>query len=404
MIKIIPEKNQKKRFFHRQIVINPYICAAFSMISKNSDRAVIYWLLTGCFIVYLMVVIGCITRLTHSGLSMSTWSMTGGLPPMGQAEWQQEFARYQATPQFQQVNVAFTVEEFKSIFWWEWIHRFIGRTLLGGTFIAGFFYFLIRKKFSKKLLPKMLFLFGLGAFQGVIGWWMVKSGLVKDPTVSHYRLAIHLMSAFSVFAFTFWFALQLMNKETPVAVSDHRPLRPIVITLLVVVIAQIVFGAFVAGLKAKVGLGYPSWPTMNGEWFPAEAILVTDSFIKNFFETGAGVQWIHRTFAFVVVLAVAVLWVRSNKLKVNPSVYRGITFLIYGTAVQFVLGVFTILYQAPVVLGVLHQSGAFFLFTSCVYLLFQVTRQPVLVADNGSHNANPELNPAVPADENAAAV
>ncbi len=267
-----------------------------------------------------------------------------------------------------------TIEEFKSIYFWEWLHRFIGRALLSGTFLIGFIWFYFRKQLKGKLLLKTVFLFLLGAAQGLIGWWMVKSGLVDNPAVSHYRLAIHLMSAFTCFAFTYWFALQILNSHPVNAVSapnnQNAKLFPLATVLLVVIITQIIFGAFVAGKKA--GLGFATWPTMNGEWFPTESIMIYPSLLTNFFETPAGIQWLHRSFAFVVVTLVGVVWIRSNKLNLSREASRAITLLIYGVTIQFILGVWTLLHQVPVVLGVLHQSGAFFLFVVSIYLIFHL--------------------------------
>ena len=180
----------------------------------NNKKPILIWLLTGCVLVYLMVVIGGITRLTHSGLSMVEWNpILGSLPPMSDADWAIPFQKYQQTPEYQLVNNQFSLDEFKSIFWWEYIHRFLGRTI-GVVFLIPFFYFLIKKKFDKSFLQKMIVLLVLGAFQGVVGWYMVYSGLQKEPRVSHFRLAAHLISAFTVFGFTFWYALDLIYPNT----------------------------------------------------------------------------------------------------------------------------------------------------------------------------------------------
>lgn len=341
----------------------------------NSNKAIVKWLLTGCALVYIMVVVGCLTRLTHSGLSITDWNFMGSLPPLSQDDWFERFQKYQTSPEFIYKNSTMTMEEFKSIFWWEYIHRSIGNTMMG-VFVIGFLWFAIRNKFDKKMLLKAMFLFALGGLQGLIGWWMVKSGLVKNPNVSHYRLAIHLMSAFSVFAFTFWFALQLIYPKENAIESDGQKLKGTTILLFIVLIIQIIYGAFVAGLKA--GLFYPTWPKMGNEWFPEETIMIEDSFIKNFFEVGAGVQFMHRTIAFLVVACVIVLWRKSSKLNLTKQQSLGITLLIYGVTVQFMLGIFTLLYQVPVALGALHQTGAFFLFATCIYLLFQINLKPAI--------------------------
>lgn len=344
-----------------------------SEITNNSDKAIVKWLLTGCVLVYVMVVVGCITRLTHSGLSITDWNFMGSLPPITEEHWQERFAKYQTSPEFIYKNNSMSMDEFKSIFWWEYIHRMIGRTI-GLVFIAGFAYFLIKKKFRRETLPKMILLFALGGLQGLIGWWMVKSGLVKNPAVSHYRLATHLMSAFTVFAFTFWFALQLIYPKQEAIASEGKKLKPLTVTLFVVLILQIIYGAFVAGLKA--GLFYPTWPKMGDSWFPADTILVEDSLIRNFLEIGAGVQFMHRTIAVLVVICVIVLWNKAGKLQLTKQQNTGITLLIYGVTAQFILGVYTLMYQVPVVLGVLHQTGAFFLFTVSIYLLYHLNLKP----------------------------
>jgi heme a synthase len=347
-----------------------------SSLKGNPNKGIIYWLLSGCALVYIMVVVGCITRLTHSGLSITDWNFMGSLPPLTGQHWLERFAKYQTSPEFIYKNGSMTMEEFKSIFWWEYIHRMIGRTI-GFVFIAGIIYFFVKKKITKEILPKLILLVVLGALQGLIGWWMVKSGLVKNPAVSHYRLATHLMSAFTVFAFTFWFAMQLINSESHVNAHEGEKLKGVSVVLFFVLILQIIYGAFVAGLKA--GLFYPTWPKMGDSWFPEDTIVVYDSMIRNLMEVGAGVQFMHRTIAFLVVACVIWLWIRSGKLNLTKKQHLGITLLVYGVTIQFMLGIFTLLYQVPLILGVLHQTGAFFLFTAALYLLFHLNRKPSLL-------------------------
>lgn len=339
------------------------------MIKNNPHKQVIYWLLTGCFLIYIMVVVGCITRITHSGLSITDWSVMGTMPPLSEESWNAHFDKYRESPEYKIINSGMALAEFKNIFWWEWTHRMIGRTI-GLVFFGGFGFFLLKKKLNKSLLIKCIILMCVGALQGLVGWWMVKSGLSKNPYVSHYRLAIHLMTAFTAFAFSFWFAMQLIfagNADYESA-NDGNKLYKIGLIAFVALLIQIIYGAFVAGLKA--GLYYPTWPKMGNEWFPADTILTSDSIIKDFTENGAGVQFIHRTFAWVVVLFIAFIWMRSNKLKLNGWQNKGITWLIYLTTLQIMLGIFTLLYSVPVVLGVLHQTVAFLLFAVFLYLLF----------------------------------
>jgi cytochrome c oxidase assembly protein subunit 15 len=349
------------------------------MISKNPNKAVIYWLLTGCALVYIMVVVGCITRLTHSGLSITDWSFMGSMPPLSEGAWLERFAKYQQSPEFIKVNFTMKLDEFKHIFFWEYIHRMIGRIMMY-VFSIGLVILIIRKKIDKKMLPSLILLFFMGAMQAVIGWWMVYSGLQKQPAVSHFRLATHLMSAFTLFAFTFWFALKLLNPKEEIKENEGAKLKWWSLSFFVVLILQIVYGAFTAGFvegdasKIRPGHIFNSWPKMGDEWMP-EQVTMKESFYLNFFENASGIQFVHRTLALLVVTMLCVIWYKSDKLKLTVSQYRGVTFLIYGVTIQFILGVLTLLYQVPVVLGVLHQTGAFFLFATSVYLIFHTFRK-----------------------------
>lgn len=338
------------------------------MIEKDK-RAVIIWLLSGCFLIYAMVVIGGITRLTHSGLSMVEWKpITGALPPMNQTDWQSLFEKYQASPEYKVINTQFTVEEFKSIFWWEYIHRLIGR-IIGIVFFLPFVYFLLRKKLSAPVIKSCIWILILGGFQGVLGWYMVKSGLVKNPHVSHYRLAAHLLSAFMVFGFTFWLAMDLYFNRGGEQKNPNRKLFNFGILLFITVIIQIGYGAFTAGLKA--GYAYNTYPKMNDDWLPVKDLYL-EPFWKNFLEVGAGVQFIHRWLAAIVVCLVGYLWWKSKDKNLLPMQKLSVNLLIYCVSIQFLLGLFTLLYAVPVTLGVLHQTGAFFLFSSCLFYLFQM--------------------------------
>lgn len=226
----------------------------------------------------------------------------------------------------------------------------------------------------------MILLFLMGALQAVIGWWMVYSGLQSKPAVSHYRLAVHLMSAFTLFAFTFWFALRLIYPSNNPGETNGYKLRLPSVILFALLILQIIYGAFTAGYvegdaaHIRPGQIFNTWPKMGEDWVP-EQVTMKDTFFQNFFENASGIQFVHRTLAIVVVLMVCFLWYRSNKLTLSSPQYRAVTWLIYGITIQFILGVFTLLYHVPVVLGVLHQTGAFFLFATCIYLLFHVFKK-----------------------------
>jgi cytochrome c oxidase assembly protein subunit 15 len=398
-------KNTKKNFI--PIDSESTFVKNFNMLKSNPNKSIILWLLSGCFLVYVMVVVGCLTRLTHSGLSITDWNFSLFVPPLSDAAWQDRFAQYQTSPEFKLVNYDMTLPQFKPIFWWEYIHRTIGM-FIGVVFSLGYLYFLIKKKLTPKLHKKLLILVGVGALQGLIGWWMVKSGLSKEPAVGHYELATHLMSAFMVFAFTFWFALELINSksqekftaeekahlknqelvsEEAEEVQDPKALklRPILISFFVVLILQIVYGAFTAGFVEmgdgdkpmfRPGQIFNTWPKMGDAWLPEQATMKS-GFFANILENAAGIQFVHRTMAFLVVAFVAFIWIKTNKMKLNRSQYRGVTFLIYGITIQFMLGVYTLLYQVPILLGALHQTGAFFLFATTIYLLFHFRKTKV---------------------------
>jgi cytochrome c oxidase assembly protein subunit 15 len=348
-------------------------------ISASPHKALIYWLLTGCLLIYIMVVVGCLTRLTHSGLSITDWSFMGSVPPLNEQMWQQRFEKYQQSPEFKKVNYSMTLEEFKPIFLWEYIHRMIGRTMMY-VFAIGFIYFLIKKKIKKSMWPAFALLFLMGAMQAVIGWWMVYSGLQQQPAVSHYRLATHLMSAFTLFAFTFWFALQLIYPKEQAGPAEGSKLKGLTLLFFIVLIFQIVFGAFTAGyvegdaVKIRPGHIFNTWPKMGDSWMP-EQVSMKDTFFENMFENASGIQFVHRTTALVVVVLICLIWYRSGQLRLSKPQHMGITWLIYGVTIQFILGVLTLLYQVPVLLGALHQTGAFFLFLSSIFLLFHLYNQ-----------------------------
>jgi cytochrome c oxidase assembly protein subunit 15 len=341
-------------------------------MKNNPHKSIIIWLLTGCFLIYLMVVIGGITRLTHSGLSMVEWNMIiGSMPPTSEADWVIPFEKYKQSPEYQIINNQFSLEEFKSIYWWEFIHRMLGRTI-GVVFLIPFFYFLMKKKFDKPLLNKMLVLLALGALQGFLGWFMVKSGLQKEPHVSHYRLATHLISAFTVFGFTFWYALGLLYSKAIEETELNKKVMRLSKFMFAVIVVQIIYGAFVAGLKA--GLFYNTFPSMGREFFP-ETIFAYDPFWKNFFENPAGVQFVHRYLAYFVVVVVVFVWESTRKMKLTTLQRKASNVMVGVVFVQFLLGIITLLFSVPVVMGVLHQTGAFVLFASALFFMHSLKRE-----------------------------
>ena len=338
---------------------------------KKDNKKVIYWLLIGCLLIFVMVVVGGITRLTHSGLSITNYKLISGIvPPMNDIEWQEAFDLYKQYPEYQKLNTHFTLEEYKDIYFWEWIHRVIGR-LIGLVFILPFLYFLITKQLSKPTIKKSLVLLCLGAFQGFMGWYMVKSGLIDRPDVSHYRLAAHLSIAFVTFAYTFWVALDLIF---PKRKQINSKFRNLVRVGLVVLMIQIIYGAFVAGLDA--GFIHNFWPLMSeGKWIHETVFIEQNPVYKNFIEGKSGVQFVHRILAYIVCIIVFLIYYKA-KIMSQLTKYQliGINSLMLMVIVQFVLGVLTIIYQVPVWLGVAHQVGAFFLLSAFTFSLHRFSK------------------------------
>ncbi len=332
---------------------------------KKDSKAVIYWLLTGCILIFIMVVVGGITRLTHSGLSISNYKLISGtIPPMNEVEWNEAFELYKQYPEYQKLHNHFNLEEFKDIYFWEWIHRVIGR-FIGMVFVIPFIYFLIKKRLSKSTIKKAAILLLLGGFQGFLGWYMVKSGLIDEPNVSHYRLAAHLTTAFITFAYTFWVALDLMFPDKKVI---DKKLRNFIRISLVVLIIQIIYGAFVAGLDA--GWIHNHWPLMNeGKWIHETVYIEQNPTYLNFIEGKSGVQFVHRTFAYVVVIFILAIWYKGSRIQLTSFQSKGINGLLIMVGVQFLLGVLTLVFAVPVWLGVLHQVGAFILLTLMTFTL-----------------------------------
>ena len=336
----------------------------------KDNKKVIYWLLTGCFLIFIMVVVGGITRLTHSGLSISNYKLISGtIPPMNETEWQEAFELYKQYPEYQKLNSHFSLHDFKDIYFWEWLHRVIGR-LIGLVFFIPFFYFLIKKELTKPTIKKAVILLFMGGFQGFLGWYMVKSGLVDNPDVSHYRLAAHLTTAFITFAYTFWVALDLIfpNKK----LIDIK-FRNLVRWGLAILLIQIIYGAFVAGLDA--GFIHNHWPMMSeGKFMHQTVYIEQEPLLKNFIEGKSGVQFVHRIMAYMVVIFVLLIWRKSKKLTLTSYQIKAIKALNIMVILQFLLGVFTILLQVPVWLGVAHQVGAFFLLSAMTFTLHRFSK------------------------------
>jgi cytochrome c oxidase assembly protein subunit 15 len=327
------------------------------------------WLFACCALVFAIVVVGGITRLTHSGLSIVEWQpLVGTIPPLNEREWQETFAQYQKTPEFKLRNFDMTLAGFKRIFWWEYFHRLLGR-VIGVAFFVPFVWFLARGAISRPIAWRLAGIFALGAFQGALGWFMVKSGLVDDPRVSSLRLGAHLCTALLIYASMLWLALGLalgMDRREGPRTQRHA------VALVVLVLAMIFTGALVAGIHA--GYAYNTYPLMDGYWVPPE-ILELAPLWKNFVFNMATVQFDHRVLAIVVAAtALALAW---RVLRDRASTRRDEAWswaLIAAVALQLTLGISTLLLRVPIELAAAHQAGAVVVFTCALGLAHALTR------------------------------
>ena len=341
------------------------------MSTTYRNRQVATWLLVCCALVFAMVVLGGVTRLTGSGLSMVDWRpVMGWLPPMSDVEWQRVFEMYQQSPEFRKVNSHMGVDDFKGIFWLEYLHRLLGRTI-GLVFALGFLVFAVRGYFRAGDIPKYVLMFVLGGLQGVLGWFMVKSGLVDNPHVSHYRLTAHLVAAFLIYGFMFWVALSLLHPRE----SNHRHAwygRTVLLTILVSI--TIISGGFVAGLRA--GLIYNTFPLMGDSLVPP-GLMALDPWWRNFTDNLTTVQFDHRLLAVTTFVLIVAYWWRSRRARL-PARMRPATTLLLGVAlVQVALGISTLLLGVPVVLAAAHQGVAMLLFTIALYLVHGLRKIPM---------------------------
>jgi cytochrome c oxidase assembly protein subunit 15 len=335
---------------------------------RSRDRTVARWLLICCGLVFAMVVLGGVTRLTGSGLSMAEWRpIMGTLPPLSDAEWQRVFEIYQQTPEFRSVNSHMDVHDFKGIFWLEYLHRLLGR-VLGLTFLLPLVYFVARKYIAWHQLPWYLLMFALGGLQAVIGKIMVASGQVDAPQVSHYKLTAHLSAAFLVFALMFWRAQSLLHGFPRGRAHRWYP-RTLALTLLIAV--TIVSGGFVAGLDA--GLIYNTFPKMGDYWIPP-GLLALEPAWRNFVDNLTTVQFDHRLLAITTFVLVVVYWFRARRARFPAYSRRGANALLAVAALQVLLGILTVVMAVPTTLAVAHQANALLLLTSALYLLHGLRR------------------------------
>jgi cytochrome c oxidase assembly protein subunit 15 len=349
-----------------------------------NDRAIAAWLFACCALVFAMIVIGGVTRLTHSGLSIVEWQpIVGALPPLTDAQWQQAFAKYQATPEFRLVNHAMDVQAFKGIFWWEYFHRLLGRAI-GVVFLVPLVWFAVQRRVSVALAWKLAAIFGLGGLQGALGWYMVKSGLVDDPRVSQFRLTAHLGLALAIFAAMFRVGLSLIRpaacrggsaltarpsrsalRYSPSGLPvELVPLRRASTALAWLVFAMALTGGLVAGIRA--GFAYNTFPLMHGHVVPPE-ILMLEPWWRNFFYNMATVQFDHRALAWVLAFTVPAFWWRVRaKPEASRAVRAAADAMLAALVVQIALGIATLVNVVPISLAALHQAGAVVLFAAAL--------------------------------------
>lgn len=330
----------------------------------KSNQAVIYWLLIVCFTIFCMIVVGGVTRLTDSGLSMVEWRpLIGIIPPIGEAEWQSVFEAYKHFPQYQTVNQHMDLEAFKSIFYWEYGHRVLGR-MIGIIFFLPFIVLLFLKKIPANMIMKLWVGLLLGGLQGLMGWYMVKSGLVDMPRVSHFRLAAHLILALIILAYLTWLILEMWEVVRFREVSSS--FRKVVYVLSLILFIQILYGAFVAGSRA--GYGYNTFPLMNGEFMP-EIVWQLNPVWLNWVENNAMLQFVHRWMGAAVLLLTTVLGVFALRQK-DFVIRLWVSILVLSVLAQFTLGVFTLLHVVPLGLASLHQAGACIVLIVLVCILY----------------------------------
>lgn len=321
-------------------------------------RAIARWLGLLFALVVLMVVVGGLTRLTDSGLSITEWRVvTGAVPPLNAADWQVAFDLYQASPEFRHQNPAMDLAAYKSIYWWEWGHRLLGR-VVGLVWLAGFAWFLLRRQIPAGWTGRLLGVGVLGGLQGLVGWWMVASGLTgRMVDVASYRLALHLGLAFAILGLLAWYILRLRRGEAALLQARRQRqggLARLASVLLALVFVQVLLGALVAGIDA--GRNFPSWPSMAGEFLPSESFELTPLW-RNFFENPALVQFNHRLAGYLLAALGLVAWWQSRVSALN-GVRRRFDWLALAVLAQVGLGIVTVLYAAPLPLALLHQIGA----------------------------------------------
>ena len=336
------------------------------MREKNPNKYVCIWLILCCSLIFLMIIIGGITRLTDSGLSMVEWRpLTGILPPLNNHDWNEVFAQYQKSPEFRLLNPEMSIQEFKPIFWMEYLHRMWGR-MLAVIYLLPLIFFIATKKIQRTIRPHLLMIFLLGFFQGLLGWFMVKSGLVDRPDVSHYRLVAHLMLAIFIYSYLFWIFLKIyMPNDRKVVSKKTILIKKLSTIMLVLILTTLASGGLVAGLDA--GSIYNTFPLMGDRLIPREVITLEPWFI-NFGENAATVQLQHRMLAIITGVFIIFLWIKTKSTNTTNSINLAINCLVAMTGIQITLGITTLILSSPIIFASLHQANSIIVLTLAIWL------------------------------------
>jgi cytochrome c oxidase assembly protein subunit 15 len=335
------------------------------LVHQDSNKAIAIWLIVVAALIFSMVVLGGVTRLTRSGLSMVEWDpIMGAVPPLTAQQWDETFEKYKQFPEYQKINRHMDVHEFKSIFWFEYSHRLLGRTI-GLAFLLPFLVFLARRKIDKSQAPKFVLMFVLGGMQGLLGWYMVKSGLVNRPHVSQYRLTAHLLAAIAIYSYILWVAWGMLIPRADTDDTLLRPVRNIAYAVTAVIVLMIMSGGFVAGTKA--GLAYNTFPTMNGYWIP-NGLYALQPWWLNWFDNTTTIQFNHRMIAWLLIFGIPAFWFYATRRIDEPRIRLALHLLLGMLVIQVTLGIATLLHAVPVALGAAHQAGALLLLTFALHL------------------------------------
>jgi cytochrome c oxidase assembly protein subunit 15 len=344
----------------------PAVASTTGTGPMSHDRQLALWLMLCCAMIFAMVVLGGVTRLTGSGLSMVEWDpIFGVVPPLGEAQWESTFNLYKESPEYRKINAGMDLHGFKQIYWFEFAHRLLGRAI-GMVFLIPFLYFLFTGRVRRPLIPRLATLFVLGGLQGILGWYMVKSGLVDRPHVSQYRLTAHLTMALVIYSYMLWVALGLWtNAERTKESPAPSGLRRFAALLGGLVFITAISGGFVAGLKA--GFAYNTFPLMDGHWIP-EAMFLMSPVWRNFFENIATVQFDHRLLATLVFVGCVSFWLVARRHTLPVSARIGVHALLAAAVLQVSLGISTLLLHVPTPLASTHQAGALLLLTVVLFV------------------------------------